>query len=67
MGMRFADLSVEFCDSAVCPGARSGVLVYRDENHVTTAFAAGLMPTLRDLVEGPLVSRAASGSYSSSR
>jgi peptidoglycan/LPS O-acetylase OafA/YrhL len=67
MGMRYADLSAEFCDDEVCPGARSGVLVYRDANHMTTAFAAGLMPSLRELVQGPLVSHAASASYSSSR
>ncbi|MFC4313278.1 acyltransferase family protein [Steroidobacter flavus] len=60
MGMRFADLSAEFCDNAVCPGARSGLLVYRDENHITTAFAARLMPALRELLVGSQMSQAVS-------
>jgi peptidoglycan/LPS O-acetylase OafA/YrhL len=57
LGMRYADLTAEFCDSTICPGMRSGMLVYRDANHVTTAFAARLAPALSDLLEDPQVTQ----------
>ena len=47
MGVRFIDLSDQLCDSEVCPGVQSGVLVYRDANHMTTAFAARQAAALR--------------------
>lgn len=51
-GARFGDLSAEFCNTDVCPGVQSGILVYRDANHMTTAFAARQAPVLRALLEG---------------
>ena len=39
LGVRFGDLSEAFCDAAVCPSMRSGILVYRDANHMTAEFA----------------------------
>jgi peptidoglycan/LPS O-acetylase OafA/YrhL len=56
MGVRFGDLSAEFCDSLTCPGVQSGILVYRDANHMTTAFAARQAPVLRSLLSGHIVS-----------
>ncbi len=57
MGAGFGDLSAEFCDSNVCPGVQSGILVYRDANHMTTAFAARQAPALRALLENRNISR----------
>lgn len=62
MDARFADLTAEFCDSNVCPGVHSGILIYRDANHMTTAFAARLTPALRALLVEPQVSHAAPSS-----
>lgn len=53
IGARFGDLSSQFCDSDVCPGVRWGILVYRDANHMTTAFAARQAPMLRALLDVP--------------
>lgn len=60
VGARFADLSTELCDSNVCPGVKSGTLVYRDANHLTTAFAARQVPVLRAVLAEPVVSHAIS-------
>jgi len=51
MGAKFGDLSDEVCNSEVCPGVQSGVLVYRDANHLTTDFAASLAPALSAMLE----------------
>jgi hypothetical protein len=63
MGARFGDLSAQFCDDTTCPSMRSGILVYRDANHMTTAFAArqaaNLEPMLEPMLEGTLMSQEA--------
>ena len=46
--VQFIDLSSEFCDSTTCPAVRDGIVVYRDANHLTTAYAAHLLAPLRD-------------------
>jgi hypothetical protein len=58
VGARFGDLSAEFCDRQVCPGVKSGTLVYRDAHHITTAFAARQVPVLRALLAEPVISHA---------
>ncbi len=50
IGIRFIDLSEQFCDSKLCPAMQSGVLVYRDFNHMTTAFAARQTAALQDFL-----------------
>lgn len=50
LGLGFGDLSAEFCDDRVCPGMHAGTLVYRDSNHLTTAFAVQQVPALRELL-----------------
>ena len=49
-GARFGDLTEEFCDSRVCAVVQSGMLVYRDANHLTTAFAARQAAALANLI-----------------
>lgn len=59
MGVRFGDLSAEFCDDSVCPSVRSGILVYRDANHMTTDFAERQAAVLRPMLEDPLLTASA--------
>ena len=40
------DLSDLFCDGAVCPAVKNGVMVYRDESHISGEFARSLAPAL---------------------
>lgn len=51
-GVRFIDLTEQFCDSKVCPGIKSGTLVYRDANHLTTQFAGRQVAALRAQLAG---------------
>jgi peptidoglycan/LPS O-acetylase OafA/YrhL len=53
LDVRFSDLSAGFCDSKVCPGMQTGILVYRDANHITSDFAARLVPLLSALLQYP--------------
>jgi peptidoglycan/LPS O-acetylase OafA/YrhL len=46
-GVHFIDLTSRFCDGATCPAWRNGVLVYRDDSHITVNFAASLNEPLR--------------------
>jgi peptidoglycan/LPS O-acetylase OafA/YrhL len=43
----FLDLSDLFCRGNSCAAAQNGLLVYRDNNHVTGTFAETLAPALR--------------------
>ena len=49
-GARFGDLTMAFCDKGICPAMQSGLLVYRDANHITDAFAARQATALRGLL-----------------
>ncbi|WP_331158420.1 acyltransferase family protein [Steroidobacter sp.] len=49
-GAAFGDLTAEFCDDLTCPGVKSGVLVYKDANHVTEDFAKLQVPVFRALL-----------------
>ena len=42
------DLSDFFCDGAVCPPLKNGLIVYRDESHITGTFARSLASVLAD-------------------
>ena len=46
----FVDLTSEFCDLISCPAIREGTIVYRDANHLTTAYARRLLKPLRDTI-----------------
>ena len=41
---------VQFCDDLTCPGVKSGVLVYKDANHLTEDFAKLQVPAFRALL-----------------
>jgi hypothetical protein len=43
----FLDLNDLICPGASCPSVQHGRIVYRDDNHLTTAFTESLAPTLR--------------------
>jgi peptidoglycan/LPS O-acetylase OafA/YrhL len=43
-----ADMTDNFCQADQCPPMLNGMVVYRDGNHITSAFAASLAPVLAD-------------------
>lgn len=43
----YADLSDYFCDEESCPAVIGNVIVYRDDNHLTTAYVKTLAPVLK--------------------
>jgi hypothetical protein len=45
-GSHLIDLSELYCDAATCPAVIGSVIVYRDDNHLTTTFARTLAPAL---------------------
>jgi peptidoglycan/LPS O-acetylase OafA/YrhL len=46
--VRILDLSDLFCDGAVCPPVKNGLIVYSDDSHITQAFARSLAPAVAD-------------------
>jgi hypothetical protein len=40
------DLSDLFCDGAVCPPVKNGIIVYRDDSHISAPFAQTLAPAI---------------------
>jgi peptidoglycan/LPS O-acetylase OafA/YrhL len=45
-GVRLADLGAFICDGDRCPPVVGGVLVYRDDNHLTATYTKTLAPML---------------------
>jgi peptidoglycan/LPS O-acetylase OafA/YrhL len=45
-GVRFVDLTSQFCNETTCPAWRNGLVIYRDRSHMTNRFAASLAPPL---------------------
>ena len=43
----FADLSDYFCDETRCSAVIGNIIVYRDDNHITTEYMKTLAPALR--------------------
>jgi peptidoglycan/LPS O-acetylase OafA/YrhL len=43
---RFADFADRFCAGSLCQSVIGGQVVYRDSNHMTSAFARGFAPSL---------------------
>jgi hypothetical protein len=46
-GVYYLSLSDLICPGSSCPATQHGLLVYRDDNHLTGAFAESLAPILR--------------------
>ena len=53
-GISFLDLSDLICPGRSCPPMQHGVLVYRDDNHLTGTFAETLAPAMRARLFGLL-------------
>jgi hypothetical protein len=53
-GGRYADLTDLFCTAAECPLVVGDQLVFRDDNHLTTGYAAFLGPVLGALCDREL-------------
>ena len=55
--VRFVDMDDIICPGAVCPTIIGGLIIYRDQDHMTAAFARSLAPELRlrltSILEGP--------------
>jgi peptidoglycan/LPS O-acetylase OafA/YrhL len=47
-GVEYVDLTDEYCDAGTCYAVRDGIVVYRDADHLATAFAAHLAPRLAE-------------------
>jgi peptidoglycan/LPS O-acetylase OafA/YrhL len=56
-GVEFLDLTDHYCEGSVCPSVKNGMIVYRDDNHLTAAFAASLGPVLEARLVSTLGSR----------
>lgn len=50
-GGRFLDFTAAICDQPNCPTEGNGVILFKDRNHITEAFARQLAPNL----EAPLI------------
>ena len=49
------DLSDLFCDGAVCPPVKNGLIVYGDDSHITVSFARSIAAVVAGRL-GPLIS-----------
>jgi hypothetical protein len=50
-GVSFADLTDALCDKQSCPASNAGLVIYRDDNHLTGQYAAHLAADLKPHVE----------------
>ena len=50
----FLDMTDQICPGHSCPAMRHGLIVYRDDNHLTGSFAESLAPVLRTRLFGLL-------------
>jgi hypothetical protein len=55
--VQLVDLTPEICPQTPCTATVDGLVVYRDDNHLTTAFAAHLAPTWEGLIAAALEGR----------
>ena len=56
-GGRFVNITPLMCTATVCPPIIGNILVYRDDNHVTTTFAKWLAPLFDAEVQATLAGR----------
>jgi hypothetical protein len=59
-GVRFLDMNDQICRGGRCPALDDGVLIYRDDNHLTGTFA-GKLALVLDSRLPPIVAAAVSG------
>jgi peptidoglycan/LPS O-acetylase OafA/YrhL len=60
-GARFVNLTPLMCSATTCPAIVGNILVYRDDNHVTTTFAKWLAPVFDAELQATLMSRPHAG------
>jgi hypothetical protein len=53
LGAAIVDLSTTICPRDPCPVVLNGMIVYRDDHHMTATFAASLAPALAKLLPDP--------------
>jgi hypothetical protein len=53
-GVSFIDLTNSLCGTLWCPARRDGIIIYRDDNHLTGRYAAHLAHTLEPFLLGAL-------------
>ncbi|MDP9431680.1 MAG: acyltransferase [Actinomycetota bacterium] len=58
-GGRYVDVTPWFCVGTSCPAVVGNLLVYRDDNHLTTSYAGWLAPLVAAEVEAALGARGA--------
>ena len=54
---RYVDLMDRFCSPASCPAMIDGIVVYRDSNHISNAYALHLLPALGHAIDEAMVAR----------
>src|SRR6202140_23124 len=55
-GVGFIDMTPSFCDDHTCPAMRDGMVVYRDDEHLTGRFSASLAAALEERLRAALAS-----------
>jgi peptidoglycan/LPS O-acetylase OafA/YrhL len=53
LGATLVDLSTDICPADPCPVVLDGMIVYRDDHHMTATFAASLAPVLASRLPDP--------------
>ena len=52
-GVSFIDMTNALCGDEMCPAVRDGLIVYRDDNHLTGRYAAKMASILEPYLLGP--------------
>ncbi len=55
-GVGFIDMTPSLCDDRTCPAMRDGMVVYRDDQHLTGRFSASLAEALEGRLRAALAS-----------
>jgi peptidoglycan/LPS O-acetylase OafA/YrhL len=58
LNVGFIDVSDIICEKTTCPVVKDGMIVYRDDSHMTATFARTLAPTFKEALQSPKASAA---------
>ena len=64
-GISFIDMTDALCGDETCPAVRDGLIVYRDDNHLTGRYAANIASILEPYLLGALAPGASSAGVAS--
>jgi hypothetical protein len=56
-GATFIDVSNWFCTDTICPAVIGGIVVFRDEHHITDTFARYRAPQMAEAIEAAFATR----------